>query len=67
MPTTGAHRWKHKLSQQHPAIRPDAVFVLSRKRKVVSKGLRSREMADAGNFGGSVPERKRNTVLSQPL
>ncbi|HCO3803412.1 TPA: VgrE protein [Escherichia coli] len=19
MPTTGAHRWKHKLSQQHPA------------------------------------------------
>lgn len=24
-------------------------------------------MADAGNFGGSVPERKRNTVLSQPL
>ncbi|HAK9664959.1 TPA: hypothetical protein SI948_004895, partial [Escherichia coli] len=37
------------------------------KRKVVSKGLRSREMADAGNFGGSVPERKRNTVLLQPL
>ncbi|EFK14866.1 hypothetical protein OHD51_15850 [Escherichia coli] len=36
-------------------------------RKVVSKGLRSREMAAAGNFGGSVPERKRNTVLSQPL
>ncbi|EFO3003470.1 hypothetical protein DQ135_25140 [Escherichia coli] len=34
-------------------------------RKVVSKGLRSREMAAAGNFGGSVPERKRNTVLSQ--
>ncbi|EHL0834750.1 hypothetical protein CBN06_004238 [Escherichia coli] len=66
MPTTGAHRWKHKLSQQHPAIRPDAVFVL-RRRKVVSKGLRSREMAAAGNFGGSVPERKRNTVLSQPL
>ncbi|HDT4334779.1 TPA: hypothetical protein QHL58_004188 [Escherichia coli] len=37
------------------------------KRKVASKGLRSREMADAGNFGGSVPERKRNTVLLQPL
>lgn len=65
--TTGAHRWKHKLSQQHPAIRPDAVLYYAVERKVVSKGLRSREMAAAGNFGGSVPERKRNTVLSQPL
>ncbi|EEW3330867.1 hypothetical protein C7B09_22310 [Escherichia albertii] len=37
------------------------------KRRVVSKGSRSREMADAGNFGGSVSECKRNTVLSQPL
>ncbi len=33
VPTTGAHRWKHKLSQQHPAIRPDAVFVLRRRKK----------------------------------
>ncbi|HBU6575519.1 TPA: hypothetical protein MC588_005049 [Citrobacter amalonaticus] len=24
-------------------------------------------MADAGDFGGSVPERERNAVLSQPL
>ncbi|MDW9199970.1 hypothetical protein SE959_21110 [Escherichia coli] len=38
MPTTGAHRWKHKLSQQHPAIRPDAVLYYAVERKVVSKG-----------------------------
>ena len=32
------------------------------KRKVVSKGLRSREMADAGNPGGSVPENVKMSV-----
>ncbi|TGB85798.1 hypothetical protein [Escherichia sp. E3659] len=43
------------------------LFLLRRKGKVVSNELRSQEMADAGNFGGSVHERMRNTVLSQPL
>ncbi|EJS5024878.1 hypothetical protein RO060_002511 [Salmonella enterica] len=39
-------------------------FVAPEVKVSVSKELRFlREMADAGNFGGSVPECKRNTVL----
>lgn len=33
----------------------------------VSRALRLREMAEAGNFGGSVSERKGNTVVSLPV
>ncbi|EAO3469357.1 TPA_asm: hypothetical protein GND03_004228 [Salmonella enterica subsp. houtenae serovar 16:z4,z32:-] len=46
-----------------------AVFCCAGSKKTVSVGsyVLLREMADAGNFGGSVPECKRNTVLSPSL
>ena len=44
-----------------------AEFLLGTENRYSGIPTMRREMAAAGNFGGSVPERKRNTVLSQPL
>ncbi|KAA0543555.1 hypothetical protein F0328_09905 [Citrobacter portucalensis] len=62
---TGVRRWKRKY-QQHPAF-AGCCFLLGavNKKAVPVRGyVFLREMADAGNFGGSVPECKRSTVLS---
>ncbi|MCC8287410.1 hypothetical protein [Escherichia fergusonii] len=63
---TGAHLWKHKLNQQHSALPGGVLFFLHQIQAKSKKNLFKqmvmflREMAVAGNFGGSVPEARRS-------
>ncbi|EBP4342227.1 hypothetical protein UK30_10260 [Salmonella enterica] len=70
MQMTGARRWK--LKQKLTAFCRNG-RVLFLKGQLIKKSCQYRvtfcirEMADAGNFGGSVSEDKSNAVLSLPV